>query len=94
MKRSLERLRGKDMHEAALSWNFPFAPSDYPHDNSPIGTVIYTPYYFMKILAAEEQDSDASDLAALADWVVGNIRLPKDIERQLRKQAAALRGDR
>ena len=88
----LERLRGKDMYEAALSWNFPLAPKDYPHENSPIRSVMYTPFYVMTILGAEEQDSDGTEMADLADWVVGNIKLPKDIKRELRKQAAVLRG--
>ena len=88
----LEKLRGKDMYEAALSWNFPLAPKDYPHENSPIRSVIYTPFYAMAILGAEEQDSDGTEMADLADWIVSNIELPKNLKRELRKQAAALRG--
>lgn len=76
----LERLRGKDMYEAALSWNFPLAPKDYPHENSPIRTVLYTPFYALATLGAEEQDSSAADLA---DWIVRNIKVPKEIRQWL-----------
>jgi len=81
------------LYDAALSFNFPFAPDDYDHKQIQIGSNWAGPVLYRLIFALLEKprsslDTDAADLT---DWVVENISLPKDLEQKLRNAGVCLR---
>ena len=91
-KKALEKIPDLSMHEAALSGNFPFAPPGHVHEDVRVGTVLSIPVLDFMIVGEEENSSEALVAAALADWTVANIRLPKCLEKNLRNEAVRLRG--
>ena len=81
------------LYDAALSFNFPFAPDDYDHKQIQIGSNWAGPVLYRRIFALLEKprsslDTDAADLA---DWVVENISLPKELKQKLRNASTCLR---
>ena len=85
------------LYDAALSFNFPFAPDDYEHkqiqlSSSTASSVLYRQIFALLETPRSSLDTDAADLAAdLADWVVENISLPRDLEQKLRNAGICLR---
>lgn len=85
-----------ELRHMALKLNFPFAPDDYDHDRdgTKIGFSMAQPVLYTLVLQPAEQQQGASghaDAADLADWVVENIVLPKNVRKQLEDAAARLR---
>ena len=85
------------LYDAALSFNFPFAPDDYEHKQIQLSSSEASPVLDRHIFALLRQEpksshTDAADLAAdLADWVVENISLPKELKQKLRNASTCLR---
>ena len=84
----------QELGDAALKFNFPFAPNDYEHGEMRLGFSSANPVLYRRILALLEQEPNLSrdtDAADLAEWVMDNIKLPKDVEQELSDAAKCLR---
>lgn len=81
------------LYDAALSFNFPFAPNDYDHKQIQLGSRWEDPVLDRRIFALLEKPKSSldTDAADLADWVVENISLPKDLKQKLRNASTCLR---
>lgn len=85
-----------ELRHAGLNINFPFAPKDYDHDGTGIlgEFTLANPALSTLILGPAEKGTNypgRSDRSQLADWVVANIKLSRDEERQLNDAAKKLR---
>lgn len=80
--------RGDRLREVLLSFNFPFAPDDFPHGTMPSRTASRSPVLVRSILKplVSAPDSRAAATAAeLCSWAIDNIKLPPDVEEELRQ---------
>lgn len=85
-----------ELRDAGLKLNFQFAPDAYDHEQ---GGVQFrasgsNPVLYQRIVARAEsmQPSSADQEAAdLADWVIGNIYLPKPVKGKMQNYAKILR---
>lgn len=80
--------RGELLQHAILNLNASFAPKDYVHTPAPSRFSAQNPVLKRAILdpltssnASSDQRQTASELCG---WVVANIQLPSDVEKQLR----------
>ena len=86
----------QELRYFALKLNFPFAPTDHDHDKEETSprfsmsrSVLYT-----RIIALTEghQSAEAkAEAAELSDWVTENIKLPRDVTKQLGDASRILR---
>ena len=87
----------EELRHAALKLNFPFASDEYR--DQPRAELnrkfawsgsVFRLSVFQPLKQKPEASIDA-DAAALADWVVQNIVLPRDVQQELKDAAAKLR---
>ena len=90
-KRLLEDIPDFTVHDAALCWNFALSQVDHSHGAfNRFSSARSNPTLHAVILNTPE-DSPDTLVADLADWAVGNIKLPPNLERDLRQKANRLR---
>ena len=80
--------RGERLREVLLKFNFPFAPDDFPHGTTTLGTAWHNPVLARSILKPLESAPDsraATTAAELCGWVLENIKLPPVVAGQLRQ---------
>ena len=94
----LQKLIGKKspdpLRHAALNHNFLFASSDFEHGELRYGSSAQNPVLGRRIVLPDEQGATgkiAQETANLADWVLSNIQLPRDVKRQFQDIRARLR---
>ena len=94
LEKTADGKRGGRLRDMLLSFNFPFAPKDYAHGRLRIGTASHNPVLARSILNPLERSLDnvsVARAAELCDWVLENIKLPKDVEVQLREAGRTAR---
>ena len=87
LKVTADGTRGECLRDVLLNLNLPFTPDDFAHQDLRTGTASRNPVLSRWILKPLEQaPGNANRVTAekLRDWVVNNIRLPPDVEEQLR----------
>ena len=85
-----------EVQQAALTYNFSFAPDDHRHKSLQTSwSASEALLYSLIISPTETAGLPNSDTmlarAKLADWVIGNIQMPKENMQQIRDAAAKLR---
>jgi hypothetical protein len=86
-----------ELRHAALKLNFPFASDEYrdqPRAELNRKFAWSRSVFRLSVFQPLKQKPEASidaDAAALADWVVHNIVLPRDVQQELKDAAAKLR---
>jgi hypothetical protein len=92
--------RGPLLREAALNWNLPFAPADYPHPPFGYGIFSVNPVLVRRILEplGSGDAQQAVDSDELWQWVQENIFIPREYmkaynDERLKRKAAAPRNN-
>ena len=91
------------LYDAALNYNFPFAPHDYKHKKTPLvysrsessvlSMMIGLPLEILQQnpISSHASAEDAESVAELADWIVKNIELPSCLSQDLCNARTILR---
>ena len=80
--------RGNVLRDVFLNMNLPFAPDDYEHRDLSSGMKSATPVLARSVLRPLERpvNGDAAARAVqVCDWVLGNIKLPRDVKDELKE---------
>jgi hypothetical protein len=79
---------------AALNLNFEFAPENYQHTDTRGGDSSRTPVLWLRILEPLERTdpSQVRDGMETTRWLLENVRLPKEVKKQIQKALAAAEG--
>ena len=91
LEKTFRRERGERLREVLLNLNFPFATDELPHGSLRNSTEAQNPVLARSILVPLERAPDinaASMALELCGWVLNNIKLPKEVEDELRDAKA------
>ena len=86
LEKTVSGKRGETLREVLLNLNIPFAPQDFAHGSMPSRMASRNPVLVRSILEPLQHapgSTAAATAAELCDWVLGNIKLPKHVTRQL-----------
>lgn len=86
LEKTVDGKRGDLLRELLLNLNFPFAPADFAHSDLRMGMASRNPVLGRLILEPMQQASSSKDAALsveLCNWVLANIKVPKDVKSQL-----------
>ncbi len=78
---------GQELLEASLTWNFPFAPPDYPQPQMTYTSSTQNPVLARRLFDPLEGDPKAfahNDI--LWEWVKNNIQFPKEIINEIEEE--------
>lgn len=88
LERTVNGNRGEQLRDVLLNLNVPFAPGDFSHRDMPSVTAWRGSVIGRLILKPLEQaptSDEAAPAAELCAWVLQNIRLPREVRKQLRE---------
>ena len=91
LKKTAEGGRGERLRDVFLNVNLPFAPDDFDHPGIRTATAAAIPVLARLVLKPLEPPSNsnaAASAAKLCDWVLDNIKLPREVESQLKEAKA------
>ena len=91
LKRTSDGKRGEGPRDVLLNLNIPFAPEGFSHQAMRSRTASHNPVLFRSILEPLRKTPVGASRARaeeLCDWVLDNIKLPNDVEKQLRQARA------
>ena len=86
LEQTVNGKRGEHLRDVFLNVNIPFAPDDYDHRGLRSGMAAANPVLARLVLdpLTQPRDSKAVTIATqLCDWVLANIKLPREVARQL-----------
>ena len=88
LKKTSEGKRGEPLRDVLLTFNFPFAPDEFPHGRMRSRTSSQNPVLWRSILDPLQRAPDGptrTTATQLRDWVLEKIPLPKDVAKELRQ---------
>ena len=91
LEKTISGKRSERLHTVLLNLNIPFSPDEFPHGELQRTMAFQNPVLKRLIL---DQLTQTSDIAAakiaveLTDWALNNIKIPKDVENQIKNAQA------
>lgn len=91
LEKTVSGKRGERLRELLLSYNFPFAPDDFPHGKLRRNLAFQNPVLSRLIIDPLDRALDkatANIAVKLTNWAVDNIQVPQDVKKQLQNAKA------